>query len=87
MRRLLFVLAVGLAGYAWKGNLHGFAPPPAPDPAEAMVARLAERLGGQGGSAAHETSTPQACAHDSPLLRRTRRASARRAMWRRWRRG
>lgn len=51
-RAWAFVIAVGVAGYAWKGNLHGLFPPPPPDPAEGMVSRLAERLKAQGGSAA-----------------------------------
>ncbi|MBN8506822.1 MAG: hypothetical protein J0L58_20335, partial [Burkholderiales bacterium] len=49
---IVFVLLVGAAGYAWKGNWHGFFPPPAPDPAEDMVLRLAERLKTEGGGAA-----------------------------------
>lgn len=38
------VLAVAAVGYGWKGSVAGWNPAPAPNPAEAMVQRLAERL-------------------------------------------
>ena len=38
------VLSVGLLGYAWKGSMAGWHPAPPPNPAEAMVQRLADRI-------------------------------------------
>lgn len=38
------VVLVAVAGYAWKGSVAGWHPAPPPNPAEAMVQRLADRI-------------------------------------------